>query len=282
MSYGNGQYDGGGQYDSSGPISGNGQYDSGGLWDGVAQGAFWAVGGYRLPVRGVRLTPTTLTLDVALRTPTARRALREFDDDAGAYQDRSRASGEIEHLDTAGGDNTYTVQPAVKHRPPRVVRDWLVEDVSRDRASADTKAVLGSVTLRGRRTRAEVTGHDDADDSGAWEFDFTGGRVVSRRVSRLRQSVGSTTLQIVLSPRQAELIESVAAATAGAVSNAVPDGQAFTRDTSAGDRQTVTVDPPDGVTDPALSAGTYVVSEWSVDGSDGGAYRMDLSVSTRV
>lgn len=277
MSYGNGQYDGGGQYDTSGPITGNGQYDAGGVWDGVAQGPYWVVGGYRLPVRGVTLTPTTLTLDIANRGAATRRALREFEADAGALDRRERADGVIQHVDLAGGDNTYRVAPSIRHRPPRVVRDWLVEGVNRDRASADTKAILGSVSLRGKESRAAVAGLADTQGSDDWAFAFESGTLATPRVSNVRQE-DDTTLQVILTPRQAELLESVAPATAGSVVNVVPDGQTFTRDTTPDGRQTVTVSPPSGVTDPTPSAGEYVVMSWRSEGADGGAYRVELTI----
>lgn len=263
---------------------GNGQYDGGQVYDSVAAGSFWVIGTRRVAVREITLTPTTLTLTISLRDAGARRTLRELDEDAGALARRELADGTIEYVDTADGDNTYTVTPSVRHQPPRIERDWLVGDISRDRASADTQAVLGTITLRGKQTRDPAAiGYDDADDADAWEFDFSDGRVVSRRVSAVQQPAGTTSLQIVLSPRQAELVESGAAAVAGAISNTVPDGQAFTRDTTPDDRQTVTVDPPADAADPALKAGTYVVTGWTVDsGSGGGADRMDLSVATRV
>ena len=280
MTYG-GQYDGGFQWDVAGPIDGYGeQYDGGFSWDTEAEGNLWVVAGARLPVTAVRLTPTTLTLTVRVREASVRAALDDLDSNAGSLDERERADGTNEAVDTAGGQNTYTVAPPLRLRPPRITREWVVDDVTRRRASADTKAIRGTVTFVARETRAVAGGLADPSASGAWEFAFADGTVVTPRVSDISQGA-TTRLQILLSPRQAELAESVTAATAGAVVNPVPDGETFTRDTTPDSRQTVDITPPSGATDPAIPAGEYVIEEWTSRGSDGGAIRWQVSLSSR-
>jgi len=253
-------------------------------WEGLSgQVGFpvWVIDDTAIRVTSVTLTPTNLTLEVRARTADERALLDTLDSDAGAVQSRERADGTVAGLDTAAGSNTFEVIPPIRHLPQRATRDWLVDDVSRDRTSADTQATSATVSLVSTDTRDAVTGYTDAADSGKWTFDFSaGGTVVTRRVSGISQGA-TTSLTITAEPRQAELIETVTAATAGAVVREVPDGQWFTEDTTPNSRQTVDITPPSGAADPAIPQDTYVISNWESRGDDGGAYRITLEIDTR-
>lgn len=250
-------------------------------WDrDPAFGQTWVVGNTALRVVDVTLTPTRLTLVVRVRSASARDALARLDDNAGSVTERERANGVTDGLDTAGGSNTFTVRPPTQLRPPRIERDWLVEDVERERASADTKATLATVTLLADQTRSVVDGYADSANANSWSFSFTGGTIITDRVSNINQGA-TTSLQLILSRRQAELFETVTAATAGSVVSVVPDGQNYSRDTTPNSRQTVTIDGPDDADDPAISDGDYVVAGWSVFGSDGGDLRAEIQISSR-
>jgi len=246
-------------------------------WDGLSgQVGFpvWVIDDTAIRVTSVTLTPTTLTLEVRARTADERALLDALDSDAGAVQSRERADGTVAGLDTAAGSNTFEVIPPIRHLPQRATRDWLVDDVSRDRTSADTQATSATVSLVAADTRDAVTGYTET-------FDFSaGGTVVTRRVSGISQGA-TTSLTITAEPRQAELIETVTAATAGAVVREVPDGQLFTEDTTPNSRQTVDITPPSGAADPAIPQDTYVISNWESRGDDGGAYRITLEIDTR-
>jgi len=81
-------------------------------WDqDPASGQYWLIDDLRIRVTGVTLTPTNLDLDIRARTNTEQRALEILDSNAGAYDQRERADGTLEALDTAGGGNTFTVRP---------------------------------------------------------------------------------------------------------------------------------------------------------------------------
>jgi hypothetical protein len=242
--------------------------------------AQWLIGGQSYRVVGVTLTPTELSLDIRARTQAERAGLDTLDDNAGAVNTRERADGTVDGLDTSGGGNTFEVIPPVRHQPERVTRDWHVDDVSRERTSASTQATRATVALINAATRASVTGYADGADSTAWTFEFAGGTIVTPRVSEIRQQA-TTALRLVLEPAQAELFETVTAATAGAVTTTVPDGETFARDTTPGDRQTVTITPPSGASDPAIPQGDYVVTGWESEGADGGAYRVRMDIATR-
>ena len=242
--------------------------------------AEWVVNGQPYRVVETTLTPTELTLGIRAREQAERAGLDTLDDNAGAVGTRERADGTVDGLDTSGGDNTFEVIPPVRHQPERVTRDWHVDDVSRERTSADTQATRATLSLINAATRDSVTGYTDPADSTAWTFEFAGGTIVTPRVSEIRQQA-TTTLRLVLEPAQAELFETVTAASAGAVTTTVPDGETFARDTTPGDRQTVTITPPSGASDPAIPQGDYVVTGWESEGADGGAYRVRMDIATR-
>lgn len=248
-------------------------------WDtDPAQGQRWALGGATIRVVGVTLTPTELRLEVRARSQSERQLLDTLDTNAGAVDTRERADGTTVGLDRAGGDNTFTVRPPVRLRPPRTVRDWLVADVSRDRTSIDTKAVAATISLVASQTRDSVDGY--VNSGTGWTFTFNRGTIVTDRVGDISQ--GETTrVPIVLTDRQAELAETVLAASAGAVVSPVPDGETFTRDTTPDSRQSVDIALPSGVSDAAISPGEYVVEDWEVRGDGGTAFRMTLDISTR-
>lgn len=241
----------------------------------------WVVAGESLRVTGATLTPTALTLDIRARDATERATLDALDTNAGSLDQRERADGTIAGLDTAGGGNTVTAIPPVSLQPERVTRDWLVDSVSRRRTSASTEATLATLELAAKDTRDAVTTLSETAAANSWTFDFSaGGRIVTDRVHEIEQ--GETTrVDLILEPAQAELFETVTAATAGAIVRTVPDGETFSEDTTPTSRQTVTVDPPDDAADPALPADTYVVTGWRSEGSDGGKYRVSMDLSTR-
>jgi hypothetical protein len=288
------------------------QYDGfqygGATWDGnPASGETWYIGDFPVRVVGVTLTPTQLELDVRARTASERQALRDLDANAADVDRRDRADGTIDHLDTSLGANTFEVQPPNRFKPPRVEREFLVADISRERTSADTRATLGTVLLRPRQARAVQRSTTDADDSTKWTFQFQpkdetqgaqfdgfqyggaslsgtqsgleAGQIVTDRVSQVRQERGTVSLQIVLDPRHAELAETVLVAIAGATSATVPDGEDFSRDTTPRSRQTITVTPPSGASDPTPAQGEFAVFGWQSRGADGGAYRFELTMS---
>lgn len=241
----------------------------------------WVVAGEVLRVVGATLTPTELSIDVRARTQAERDALDTLDAEAGAVDTRERADGTVDGLDRAGGNNTFTVYPPVDLQPPRINREWVVDDVERDRASADTQSTLATVTFVGQETRDPATGLSESGGTDAWTFHFGGfGTIATPAVSGLEQGE-VTALTITMTPTQAELFETTAAATAGAVASEVPDGETFTRDTTPNDRQTVTITPPSSASDPTPSAGEYVVTGWESVGSAGGAYRVTVEISSR-
>lgn len=241
----------------------------------------WVVSNQTLRVVGATLTPTELSIDVRSRTQAERDALDTLDAEAGAVDTRERADGTVDGLDRAGGNNTFTVYPPVDLQPPRINREWVVDDVERDRASADTQSTLATVTFVGQETRDPATGLSESGGADAWTFHFDGfGTIATPAVSGLEQGE-VTALTITMTPTQAELFETTAAATAGAVASEVPDGETFTRDTTPDGRQTVTITPPAGASDPTPSSGEYVVTGWESVGSSGGAYRVTVEISSR-
>lgn len=257
-----------------------GSYD-GTHWDAdPAQGQTWVIDELQIQVFAVTLRPTELELSVRARTDAAQRLLDRLDSNAGAYEDRTLADGTYQARDTAGGSNTFTVRPSTRLRPPRVTRDWLVDSVSRTRTSTDQQAIEATVTFVAGGTRTPQTGHTDAADTSQWTFAFNGGTVVTASVADIQQGE-TTTIPIVLTDRQAELVESVTPAIGGAYTFEVPDDETFTRDETPTDRQSVTITSPDSVTNPPLPDGEYVVTGWRSRGSDGAGFRWDMEVSSR-
>lgn len=241
----------------------------------------WVVADTPIDVVGVRLTPEELSLEIRSRSPDAQTVLDDLDSNAGAFDTRERADGTIQNRDTAAGANSYTVTPPIYMDPPRTERAWRVDNVTRDRTSTDTEAIAATVTLVPAATRDPVDGYADTADADLWEFDIgSSGQVVTASVANIQQGETSA-IELVLTPEQAELIETVTGAVAGAVTFVVPDGDTFTRDETPTDRQTVTITPPSSASDPAIPEDTYVVTGWESRGSDGGGYRLTLNISTR-
>jgi len=279
------QYDSGAQYDGEGDADGylapENQYDAGAQWDDdPAEGRTWIVGGEQLRVVSSTLTPTTLSLEVRARSASERAALDRLDSDAGAVDTRERADGTTVGLDTAGGENTFTVRPPYQDRPPRIEREWLVDNVSRSRTSADTRATSSTVSFIAKETRDRMTGYVNAGGTDAWTFDLAGATINTPRVHDIQQDA-TTTLRIVATPRQAEALESITPATAGAVVREVPDGQWFDEDTTPNNRQSVTITPPSSSADSAIPSGTYVVGSFESEGTNAGAFRIMLEISSR-
>lgn len=268
-------------------------------------GSQFVIGGYQLRVTDVTLTATTLTLGIVARTQRNREILRELDNDAGDFRERARADGTIDGLDTAGGSNTFTVSPPLELRPPRVDREWVVEDVTRERTSADTQALLAEVVFVATEAREPITTYSNFDDFSAtgqgktgefrtgsggidasnittalWEFDFFRGSIFTERV-QIQDQAATTTVQVIMTPEQAELFETVTPATAGAVVTPVPDGKTFARDTTPQARQTVRIRPPASAADPALTEDEYVITNWESIGREGDAFRVVFDVTTR-
>lgn len=240
----------------------------------------WVINSQPLRVREVTLTPTELTLEVRARTSAERSLLDTLDANAGAYQDRQLADGTAQARDTSGGSNNFDPIPPIRMQPPRTTRTFFVDNVSRRRTSADTQGIIGTISLVAQDTRSAVTGYTDAVDSSKWEFDFNGGRIVTDRVSTIDQGP-TTSVELILTESQAELFETLTAATAGAVVATVPDGESYSRDTTPNNRQTVTITPPSGAADPAIPQGDYVVENWESVGNDGFAFRVRMDISSR-
>lgn len=247
---------------------------------GTAGYAEFVVDGRELRTYSATLTPTTLRLEVRARTDRERLTLERLDANAGAYDQRDRADGTIQGVDTAAGSNTFTVTPPLDLEPERITRDWLVDSVSRRRTSADTKATRATVEFIATDTRAPASTLTETTAANSWEFTFADGRIVTDRVHDIDQGE-TTTVTLALSPVQAELFETDTPAAAGAVIRGVPDGETFTEDTTPNSRQTVTVDPPDNASSPAITVGDYVVSGWESQGADAGAYRVSMELSSR-
>lgn len=241
----------------------------------------WVVNNEDISVTGVEITPTELRLDVRARDADVRSTLETLDSNAGAFSERELADGTLQYRDTAAGSNTYTVYPPYYMKPPRITRDWLVDNVSRVRTSADTQATEATLTFVPSSSRTDSVSYSDPADSDKWEFDFGSfGQIVTDSVANIDQGE-TTAIELILDPSQTELIESVATAIAGAFTFEVPDGETFTRDETPSERQTVTITPPSGASDPAIPSGTYVVTEWNSRGADGGGFRVTLQISTR-
>lgn len=264
-------------------LEGGNQYDAG-HWDAdSARGAYWVIAGQRIRVVDVVLTPTRLEVEVRARDASARAMLATLDADAGSVDTRERADGTTAGLDTSGDSNTYTVRPSTRLRPPRVERQWLVKRVERDRTSADTQALAGTIEFVAQDTRPrDATNYTDTGAaSDEWVFDFqgaaaAGGTLITKRVSNISQG-DTTTVTLVLDRYEAEVLETVAAAAAGAVVTDVPDGATFVEDTTPNSRQTVAVTPPSDAADPAIDAGDYVVTGWESQGTSE-ALRVTLEI----
>jgi len=275
-------YDGGSWDEEAAPKSVYipGEYD-GTHWDAdPAQGQTWVIGDQQITVVGVEITPTELSLDVRARTDSERRLLSTLDDNAGAFEDRTLADGTYQARDTAAGNNTFTIRPPTRLKPPRIVRDWLVDDVSRTRTSSDQQTIEATVTFVASQTRVPVVGYTDPSNTSEWSFAFADGTVVTASVADLQQGE-TTTIPLVLTDRQAELVESTVAAVGGSYTFEVPDGGTFTRDETPESRQSVTITVPDTASGAPIDSGEYVVTGWRSRGSDGAGFRFELEVSTR-
>jgi hypothetical protein len=207
--------------------------------------------------------PNRLTLEMRVRTDSARAFLADLKDDAGSYTERVRADGVYEARDTVGGSNTIEVTPPARYSPPRQSGTYLVDDVTAERTSADGLAERASVTLVPEVSRAEATDAVLATTAAPWELAFSLGTIRTARVaSDIRNDGDTVELRLTLTPEEADVLEASAAAVGGVVSETLPDEDTRVRDVTPTSRQTVTLTPP---TESPVDAGDYAVLAWTTD-----------------
>jgi hypothetical protein len=203
-----------------------------------------------------------LTLEVRLRSDTARAKLDNLKDDAGSYTERVRADGVYEARDTVGGSNTVSVTPPAGYTPPREAGDFLVDDVTAERTSANGLVERATVTLVPRRSR-DLQSNATPSAGGAWSFEFELDTVETDRVaSDIRNDGDTVELRLTLTPEETDVLEASASAVGGVVSEALPDEDTRVRDVTPTSRQTVDVTPP---TASPVEAGAYAVVGWTTD-----------------
>lgn len=244
-------------------------------------GRGWTIDSTPISPTAVTATPDTLELTIPTRTSAVRSLLDTLDANAGEVRQRERADGTLDAMDTAAGANTYTLYANIYSKPPRQGRTVHVEDIARERSGPDGQTITADITLKPTESRA-IDADTEADDTTQWRFDFApGGRIVTNRLAaNINQDRETTTLQLVLTPLQTQTLETSTAAVAGAVSQNVPDGESLDRDTTPNSRQTVTITPPSGASNPPISQGDYLALGWTTTGQGEGGYRVELELTS--
>jgi hypothetical protein len=224
--------------------------------------AIWTIGGQAIETATHTREPNALTLEARVRTAAERATLSDLKDDAGSYTERVRADGVFEARDTVGGSNTVSVSPPAEYAPPREAGDYLVDDVTATRTSADGTAERATVSLVPRESRAlETTATPSA--GGSWSLAFQLATVETDRVaSEITNDGDRVELTLALTPAETDVLEASTGAVGGVVSERLPDADTRVRDVTPNSRQTVTLTPPAAS---PIPAGDYVTIGWRTE-----------------
>jgi len=219
-----------------------------------------------------------------------------------------RIDGGFDAVPRASEANEIQLQPATGREDIRPIRTYYVDDYEetprgtgagewevevelipeKEKAHDNEHGTFGSEpTLSADQTEhlgqfqlgAEDIG---ADDSDFWYFQFDFGDVLSRRVSAdversPNDTIPGATLNIVVLKDEARVIEENAGKLGAKYLREVPDGEDLLEDTSNGNRNTVTISPPDVGTN-TLEPGDYLIDSFETTWNQV-AYVLELNVS---
>lgn len=213
--------------------------------------------------------------------PPAREVLRVLADQTAKIRRTDRAAGSFVAADASFSGATVELRPPLDRRPPFRRETVLVRGY--DEARGSRARVRENVALdTDYQSSREPDGNAPTEtrSSDQWSLGFANGtlaldaadveQATAGELQRLSTTVTATQLTALLdSPGYP----------AGATVRAVPGGDDYVVDESEGDRQTVTVTPPDDRQgDPGYPEGDFVILGWEASRVAPTRYRVRLDI----
>lgn len=241
---------------------------------------------YRLdgdPVPGLvserrTFTTTELTFEV---DATRYETLTQYRDTADKYERLSDTDGGFRTVDRAATDGRVTVTPPGRRQPPREEHTAFVGSFSATPRTQRQDAYRVALTFIDARDRTQTATATPTRGSNEWRVALSTGDIVTRRVqynpeATISTAADTTTLVLILTAAETQLLEQAAAQQDAVSVREVPDGTNTYDDNSSGNRNTVTVTPPDAATE--LPSGAKVIADWTVALRARDAYRVTLTL----
>lgn len=233
---------------------------SGGLY-GLDNNAFDINGNYIHSVSDINLSPQSVTLGFDA-TDANIDYWRQFDR-VGDYNVNQEFGGGWQLVDDAGRLETVTLSPRNDMQPPLDKIEGYIESYTEEQNTATRYSI--DITIQRLSERTNV--YPAPSQSGQpWTLSFAHGDIAleTKQVLQTGQrgttSGGQWTLSLRLSDSQAGAIIDSAGVPNAVVSRNVGDETDFNVDSSSNDRQTVTINGPDGA---SIPDGTYLIDTWN-------------------
>lgn len=252
----------------------------------VALAEFWQLDGKRIGVvTGETRDWEQITLTARADVSTVQNDIRPKMEHAGKYDVLSTSTGGFTAVDDANGQNEVTLSAPKARQDLRPMSYWHVDDYREeqiDQSGNEYEIEIAAVAAENKNTDGSYSYPAETRASDEWEFDFATGRFTTRRV---RSDIGGQgrdggrerSLTMLLDRAQTKTVEDNASRLHAVTRRAVPGGSNVAVDTSPDGRNTVTVTPPDGVTD-AFDQGDYVVLGWETELLSDDAYQVTVDL----
>lgn len=234
-------------------------------------------------------TQDSLTITWRVTEETLVTSLRPQLQQSGKVDVVDRIDGGFDSVARAGTANQVELIPRTGRDDIRPVNTYFVDDYEetpRGTGAGEWEVEVTFVPIKEKAHDNEYgtfnSPPSEGDDPDLWLFEFDFGDVLSRRVTaEVERSPNNTitgaTLNIVVLETEARVIEENAGKIGATFLREVPDGVDLLEDVSTGDRNTVTISPPDDGTN-TLTPGDYVIEGFETTWNQA-AYVLELDVS---
>lgn len=251
---------------------------------GDRDGGAWTVNGTRVLVTGLKLTHDEVKLAIRTLIHTDIDSVRALNSHAGEVERLVDADGGWTTVDRSlNDDNTFSIAPPIRLMPALQADSYHVERYREDAVSEDGSVIDADVTLvrTGPRTDDGSGLPSQSQGSGEWLFNFHNGKIATPHVRRTDQGdQADIDLELELTETQVEaLLESATYLDAVSVQS-VPDGDDFIRDGNPDDRNTVTINQPNGINSSYLptDGGDYAIRDWTATYVPPSRYEVEMTV----
>jgi hypothetical protein len=212
--------------------------------------------------------------------------IRQFEEYAGKASKEPTASGGFYHLDQAGGNNTYTLQP------PAERRDAYADDIPVLITSySETPLSQGTYEVTIEMVRQEPRDYPSAFDYGSdsrsgtqWLFSFDPDNQFTHPGVTWDISTEGDTKSLTLpgvTERGKNILTDFAAAQEGVSTDVIPNGENLHTDNTPTKRNTVEITPGDDISDSDFIQGTYIVLGWTVTPAGSNRYTIEMQVTSQ-
>lgn len=225
-------------------------------------------------------------LELTFRAPedVAANSLRPLDQSTGKYETVEMPDGSYKIIERAASGNEVTVEPPENRDDLRTVNEFVVDDYEEEMSDQDSTVYIVDLSLAGTGPKESTGDHGTVSaDSTEYHFAFADGEVATRRVERevSRGGIsveGARQLSVVLTEAETIVLEESLNRQGGVRIREVPDAPNIVEDTTADGRNTVTITPPSGESDPEIAADDYAVLEWETNLINDQRFQVSLTV----